>query len=223
MARAIRSSTSVPISVSKVNSTLRLSSAKPAGTIAIAAAVVGPEYNSYMEPDLVVAVVGATGRQGGAVTRHLIAGGWRVRGLTRRPDSKRARGLAESGAEVIRADMADVTTLRAAFRDAHGVFSVQNPMTGGGVETEIRHGGTLPMRPRRWVCNIWFTARRELAFPARGCRSGESKLVVQAHMEALGLPITVLRPTAFMELMTDKAFFPPVWSMADLIAEADGC
>ena len=104
-----------------------------------------------MEPDLVVAVVGATGRQGGAVTRHLIAGGWRVRGLTRRPDSKRAQGLAESGAEVVRADMADVATLRDAFRDAYGVFSVQNPMTGGGVETEVRHGsgtGSLTLTSR---------------------------------------------------------------------------
>ena len=43
-----------------------------------------------------------------------------------------------------------------------------------------------------------------------GVGSWESKLVVQAHMEALRLPLTVLRPMAFMELMTDKAFYPAV-------------
>jgi uncharacterized protein YbjT (DUF2867 family) len=45
--------------------------------------------------------------------------------------------------------------------------------------------------------------------------SWESKMRVQAHLEGLGLPLTVLRPQAFMELMTDKDFYPPVstWSL----------
>jgi uncharacterized protein YbjT (DUF2867 family) len=46
--------------------------------------------------------------------------------------------------------------------------------------------------------------------PGTGVPSWESKLAVEAHMHELGLPLTVLRPMAFMELMTDKEFFPPV-------------
>jgi uncharacterized protein YbjT (DUF2867 family) len=56
-----------------------------------------------------------------------------------------------------------------------------------------------------------------------GVGSWDSKLIVQAHMETLALPLTVLRPTAFMELMTDKAFFPPVamWHLMPKLMGAD--
>jgi len=125
-----------------------------------------------MEPGRVVAVVGATGRQGGAVTRHLLAGGWRVRGLTRRPDSKQARRLANSGAEVVRADMADDATLRAAFRDAYGVFSVQNPMTGGGVETEVRHGKNVADAAQAMGVQHVVYGSAGTGVPGTGSRSG---------------------------------------------------
>lgn len=48
-----------------------------------------------------------------------------------------------------------------------------------------------------------------------GIGSWESKLDVEDHVRALGLPLTVLRPMAFMELMTDRDFFPAVstWSV----------
>jgi uncharacterized protein YbjT (DUF2867 family) len=176
-----------------------------------------------MEPNLVVAVVGATGRQGGAVARHLLAGGWRVRALTRRPDSKRALELAQAGAEVVRADMAEVATLRAVFRDAYGVFSVQNPMTGGGVETEVRHGRNVADAAKAMGVQHLVYGSAGTGVPGTGVPEWESKLVVQAHMEALGLPATVLRPTAFMELMTDKAFFPPVstWHLMPKLMGAD--
>lgn len=41
-----------------------------------------------------------------------------------------------------------------------------------------------------------------------GIPSWESKLQIEAHLDALGLPLTILRPMAFMELMTDPQFFP---------------
>ena len=43
-----------------------------------------------------------------------------------------------------------------------------------------------------------------------GVPSWETKLLIEDHMKALGLPLTILRPMAFMELMTDKKFFPAV-------------
>src|SRR5713226_3805366 len=67
-----------------------------------------------------IAVIGATGQQGGGVVRALQAGGqFRVRALTRDPDKHRE--LAE---EVVEADLDQPETLNAAFEGAHGVFLV---------------------------------------------------------------------------------------------------
>ena len=55
----------------------------------------------------VILVTGATGQQGGATARHLLAGGWSVRALTRDPDSPRAQALGEAGAEVVQGDLDD--------------------------------------------------------------------------------------------------------------------
>jgi uncharacterized protein YbjT (DUF2867 family) len=59
--------------------------------------------------------------------------------------------------------------------------------------------------------------------PGTGIASWESKLTVQAHMEALELPLTVVRPMAFMELMTDKDLYPPVavWHLMPKFASED--
>src|SRR5690349_21675426 len=69
-----------------------------------------------------IAVVGATGHQGGSVVRALQAQGqFKVRALTRHPGKH--RGLAD---EVVEADLDRPETLKAAFAGAHGVFLVTN-------------------------------------------------------------------------------------------------
>ena len=54
------------------------------------------------------AVLGATGRMGGATARALLKRGHSVRALTRNPDSRVARSLSASGAEVLATDMGSV-------------------------------------------------------------------------------------------------------------------
>jgi uncharacterized protein YbjT (DUF2867 family) len=154
-----------------------------------------------------IVVTGATGLQGGAVARHLLAGGWRVRGLTRNAASKRARALAALGAEVVRGDMGDAASLRPAFAGAYGVYSVQNPYIGGP-EREVHQGKTVAdvaeeIGVQHLVYGSAGTGRQGTGIP-----SWETKLQVEGHMKALGLPLTILRPMAFMELMTDRKFFP---------------
>ena len=172
--------------------------------------------------DRVVVVTGATGRQGGAVARRLLSEGWRVRALTRRPESRRARGLAAFGADVVGADMAVRETLSRAFRDAYGVFSVQNPMTSG-VEGEIQQGRNVADAARESGVRHLVYGSAGTGQRGTGIGSWESKLAVQDHMHGLGLPLTVLRPVAFMELMTDRGFFPPVstWHLMPKLMGAD--
>src|SRR6185437_1546739 len=69
-----------------------------------------------------IAVVGATGQQGGGVLRALQASGqFKVRALTRNPDKH-----PELAEEVVEADLTKPETLKAAFEGAHGVFLVTN-------------------------------------------------------------------------------------------------
>ena len=87
----------------------------------------------------VIAVCGATGRQGGSVARSLLGHGRSVRALTRDAAGKDARVLADLGAEVVRADMSDAASLRGAFEGVAGVYSVQNGIASG-FDEEVRQG-----------------------------------------------------------------------------------
>ncbi|MGW5195532.1 NmrA/HSCARG family protein [Kribbella sp. NPDC004138] len=76
-----------------------------------------------------IAVVGATGAQGGALARAILAdpsGEFAVRALTRNPDSGAAQDLAAAGAEVVAADLDDEASIRAAFDGTYGAFVVTN-------------------------------------------------------------------------------------------------
>jgi len=77
-----------------------------------------------------IAVIGATGQQGGGVVRALQASGqFKVRALTRNPDEHR-----ELADEVVEADLDKPETLKAAFEGAHGVFLVTNFWAHGGAD-----------------------------------------------------------------------------------------
>jgi uncharacterized protein YbjT (DUF2867 family) len=91
--------------------------------------------------DKIIAVTGATGQQGGAVARKLLAEGWKVRALTRDTNKPAAKELAALGAELVPGDMDNRSELIAAFKGAYGVFSVQNFwLPGVGYEGEIEQG-----------------------------------------------------------------------------------
>ena len=77
----------------------------------------------------IIAVVGATGAQGGGLARAILAdpkGGYAVRALTRKPESDKAKALAQQGAEVAGADLDDAESLKRAFAGAYGAFCVTN-------------------------------------------------------------------------------------------------
>jgi uncharacterized protein YbjT (DUF2867 family) len=77
----------------------------------------------------IIAVVGSTGSQGGGLCRAILAdkdGGFACRAITRDPSKDKAKALAAAGAEVVKADIDDVESLKKAFAGAHGVYAVTN-------------------------------------------------------------------------------------------------
>ena len=75
----------------------------------------------------IIAVVGATGAQGGGLVRAIINdpnGGFSARAITRNVDSDKAKELAKLGAEVVAADVDDVESLKRAFAGAFGAYCV---------------------------------------------------------------------------------------------------
>src|ERR1700682_869050 len=77
----------------------------------------------------IIAVVGATGAQGGGLVRAILSdknGPFTARAITRNVNSDKAKALADAGAEVVAADLDDVKSLKKAFEGAHGAFCVTN-------------------------------------------------------------------------------------------------
>ena len=82
-----------------------------------------------MKDKTLIAVVGATGAQGGGLARAILEdpdGGFGVRAITRHVESDQARALAARGAEVVAADLDDPASLERAFAGAHGAYCVTN-------------------------------------------------------------------------------------------------
>ena len=93
-----------------------------------------------MTVDGIVAVVGATGRQGGAAARALLDAGVSVRALVRDPAKPAAAALASAGAQLVVADFDDPKTVRAAFDGVSRVFAMTTMDSGRGTEGEIADG-----------------------------------------------------------------------------------
>jgi uncharacterized protein YbjT (DUF2867 family) len=77
----------------------------------------------------IIAVVGSTGAQGGGLCQAILNdpnGGYACRAITRDPNKDKAKALAAQGAEVVKADLDDVESLKKAFAGAYGVYCVTN-------------------------------------------------------------------------------------------------
>src|SRR5947209_1539474 len=75
----------------------------------------------------IIAVVGATGAQGGGLVRAICANpqsGFTARAITRDVNSDKAKALAALGAEVVAANIDDVESVKRAFAGAHGAYCV---------------------------------------------------------------------------------------------------
>jgi len=148
----------------------------------------------------IIAVTGATGQQGGAVARKLLAEGWQVRALTRDVDKPAAQELKALGAEIVPGDMDNRAELDAAFKGAYGVFSVQNYwLPNVQYEGEIKQGKNVADAAKAASVQHLVYSSVGSAHRGMGQKHFDSKWVIEQYIHTLDVPYTILRPVAFMD------------------------
>jgi uncharacterized protein YbjT (DUF2867 family) len=110
----------------------------------------------------IIAVVGATGAQGGGLVRAIMndkGGPFTARALTRDVNSPKAKALAASGAQVVAANVDDVESLKRAFAGAHGAFCVTFFWEHSSPEKEIAEARAMAQAARHAGVShvIWST------------------------------------------------------------------
>ncbi|MFH8444595.1 NmrA/HSCARG family protein [Streptomyces sp. NPDC018026] len=145
-----------------------------------------------------VAVLGATGGQGGAVVRALLAEGVPVRAVVRSPRSARARAPQERGVEVVPGDLEDTDSLTPAFTGVRAAFAVTTPFEEG-VEAEVRQGRSIVSAAvAAEVPHLVFSsvagADRDSGVP-----HFQSKHLTETMIGETRLPWTVVAPTYFFD------------------------
>jgi uncharacterized protein YbjT (DUF2867 family) len=157
-----------------------------------------------------ILAAGATGRLR-PVVDELVARGHAVRVTARAPGSDTARDLAARGVEVVRADLDDPDSVRAAARDIDIVFAAGSPHQAGP-DGERRHGINMAQAAtdagvRHFVFSSGAGAERRTGVPVL-----DSKHAVEQRIRELGIAHTILAPVYFME----NAFNP--WNLGALTA-----
>ena len=153
-----------------------------------------------------ILVAGATGNQGGAVASSLLERGFKVRALTRNPNSEEAQALAGQGAEVVQGDMEDRSAMDRALEGVYGVFSVQT-FWEAGYDLEVKQGKTLTDAAKAAGVEHFVYSSVGSAHRGTGIPHFDSKWEIEEHVRELGLPYTILRPVFFMqnwEMMRDQ-------------------
>jgi uncharacterized protein YbjT (DUF2867 family) len=144
-------------------------------------------------------ITGATGRQGGAVVRHLLKqGGWKIRALTRNPDRYGAKELERQGVELVQGDLDDLTSIERAGRGVYGIYSVQDFWTVGA-KREVQQGKNLATVAKKSGVQHFVYSSVGGAERNTGITHWETKWEIENYIRQLGLPATIFRPVGFME------------------------
>ncbi|MBV9818965.1 MAG: NmrA/HSCARG family protein [Solirubrobacterales bacterium] len=148
-------------------------------------------------PAAPIAVIGATGQQGGAVVAALRHRGAPVRAIARDPG--KVAGIGERGAELAVADLDDREALRRAFDGVAAVFAMTTMTGPSGTDGEVAHGRAIADAARaarvpHLVYSSVGGAERNTGIP-----HFESKWQVEQSLHEAGVPTVVIRPTFFMD------------------------
>jgi len=183
----------------------------------------GERSNDMDKTKNIILVTGATGKQGGAVAKQLLDGGFRVRAMTRNVVSDKARTLKKLGAEVVYGDFDDPASLEKALKGVWGVYSVQNSWEAG-VEREVVQGKRFAELAKKagighFVYSSGGSAHRKTGIPFL-----ESKSQVEETVRALDFPsYTIIRPVFFMDNFVTEWFLPTPDRHEARYASPDDC
>lgn len=148
-----------------------------------------------------ILVTGATGKQGGATARRLLADGIPVRTLVRDPHAPAARALAELGAELTVGDFDTPDTIAAAVRGVRAVFGVPPAAfgpDGWDIDVEAARGEALVAAARAaGVEQFVFTGVASFAREKQWGANGKRR--IERAVADSGMRYTLLRPVRFME------------------------
>ncbi len=163
-----------------------------------------------MPNDRTILVVGATGKQGGAVASELLNRGYRVRAMTRKPNSGAARRLATQGAAVVAGDMNDTRAVEQAMRGVWGVFSVQNTWEAG-VAREEEQGKRVAHAAKKLGVQHFVYSSVASADRNTDIAHFDNKWRVEEEIRSLDLPsYTIIRPVFFMDNFLSPWFKPGI-------------
>jgi uncharacterized protein YbjT (DUF2867 family) len=161
-----------------------------------------------MKDEGIVLVTGATGRQGGAVARELLARRYRVRAMTRKPDSEKAQELADLKAEIVQGDFNDTASLTKAVEGVWGVFAVHDSWEAGP-QREVEQGTRFARLCRDAGVSHFVYSSVASADRHTGIPHFESKWQIEETVRQLEFPShTVIRPVFFMENFLGPWFLP---------------
>jgi len=156
--------------------------------------------------DKLILITGITGNQGGAVAKHLIGKGFKLRGLTRKPESDKAKALAAQGIEIVKGDLNDPASVKAALAGVWGAFAVQNTWEAG-IEGEEKQGHEFAKAAKQagvkhFVYTSVGSAERKTGIP-----HFDNKFRVENTVRGLKFDsYVILRPVFFMENLPSPWF-----------------
>jgi uncharacterized protein YbjT (DUF2867 family) len=147
--------------------------------------------------DRTIVVTGITGKQGGAVFRHLKQRGFALRALVRDPERSEVRALETNRVEVLRGNFDDPQSMERVLDGADGAYSVQPSQAGA--EAEIRQGIAFAEAANRQEVGHFVYSSVGAADQNTGIPHFESKAKIEERIRQIGIPYTIFRPVFFME------------------------
>ncbi|MBA8841288.1 NmrA/HSCARG family protein [Ochrobactrum sp. RH2CCR150] len=152
-----------------------------------------------------ILVFGGTGRQGGSVAKTLLKAGWPVRALVLDAAGPTSLTLQNAGAELFQGSFEDRDVIRAAMKEAYGVFSV---LPGNlTTEDEERHGFAIAdIAAERGIEHFVYSSGASAGDELTGVPRFDAKPRIEAHVRNLSITATIIRPMIFIEMLVRPGF-----------------
>jgi uncharacterized protein YbjT (DUF2867 family) len=147
-------------------------------------------------PDPVL-VLGATGMQGGAIARGLLAHDFSVQALVRDPSSARAAALVQAGAQLVVGDLYDTDSLTRAFADVEVVYAITTPFGHGAADEEEQGKNIIAAAAEASLS--WLILASVAASGRAPVPHFVSKARIEKRLEDTAIPWTVIAPSYFYE------------------------